>query len=87
MSDEEPIHLASIAWERGKWADFPGKYAREHLWYFTGSAKLKASESPYLTPEGYRVPFIRATAASFFGHASVPRSIRIAATQSPEPSQ
>jgi organic hydroperoxide reductase OsmC/OhrA len=54
MAHDESIHLASIAWERGKWADFPGKYAREHLWHFAGGAKLKASESPFQTPEGYR---------------------------------
>jgi len=49
---EDSVHLASIAWERGKWADFSGKYAPEHLWHFAGGAKLKASESPSLTPEG-----------------------------------
>jgi len=54
MGDDEPIHLASIDWQRGKWVDFPGKYSREHLWHFAGGAKLKASESPFLTPEGYR---------------------------------
>jgi len=51
---DEPIHLASIAWERGKRADFPGKYVREHLWHFAGGARLGASESPFLTPESYR---------------------------------
>jgi hypothetical protein len=54
MSGEDSVHLASIAWERGNRADFSGKYAREHMWYFAGSAKLRASDSPFLTPQGYR---------------------------------
>jgi organic hydroperoxide reductase OsmC/OhrA len=49
----EAEHLASIAWERGKWADFPGKYPRQHLRHFASGAKLKASDSPFLTPQGY----------------------------------
>jgi organic hydroperoxide reductase OsmC/OhrA len=47
-------HLASIAWQRGEWVDFPGKYSREHVWHFAGGAKLKASDSTFLTPQGYR---------------------------------
>jgi organic hydroperoxide reductase OsmC/OhrA len=47
-------HLASVAWQRGSWADFPGKYSREHLWHFSSGAKLKASDSTFLMPEGYR---------------------------------
>jgi organic hydroperoxide reductase OsmC/OhrA len=39
------------AWEG---AQFPGKYSREHTWRFAGGAKLKASDSPLLTPEGYQ---------------------------------
>jgi hypothetical protein len=52
--EAESDHLATINWNRGKWADFAGKYAREHEWQFAGGAKLNASESPFLTPEGYR---------------------------------
>lgn len=54
MTNKDSVLLTSIAWERGKWADFPGKYPREHLWHFAGGAKFRASESPLLTPEGYR---------------------------------
>jgi hypothetical protein len=38
MSDEELVHLASIVWERGKWAGYVGKYSREHTWHFAGGA-------------------------------------------------
>jgi organic hydroperoxide reductase OsmC/OhrA len=54
MSDEELVHLASIVWERGKWAGYVGKYSREHTWHLAGGAKLKASDSPFMLPEGYR---------------------------------
>ena len=54
MSDEDPIHLATIDWQRGKWAGLTGKYSREHTWHLSGGAKLKASDSPFMLPEGYR---------------------------------
>jgi organic hydroperoxide reductase OsmC/OhrA len=54
MSDEDLIHLATIDWQRGKWAGFTGKYSREHTWHLSGGAKLKASDSPFMLPEGYR---------------------------------
>jgi organic hydroperoxide reductase OsmC/OhrA len=54
MTGDVSIHLASIAWQRGKWAEFAGKYSRGHLWRFAGGAKLKVSDSPAFLPEGYR---------------------------------
>ena len=54
MSKEDSVQLASIAWERGKWAGYVGKYSREHTWHLAGGAKLKASDSPFMLPEGYR---------------------------------
>ena len=54
MSDEDLVNLASIVWERGKWAGYVGKYSREHTWHLAGGAKLKASDSPFMLPEGYR---------------------------------
>src|ERR1700759_636823 len=54
MSEDETIHLASIDWQRGKWADFKGKYSREHTWHFAGGVKIKASDSPLMLPDGYR---------------------------------
>lgn len=54
MAQDESIHLASIAWQRGRWAAFPGKYSREHTWRFAGGALLKASDTPLLMPEGYQ---------------------------------
>jgi organic hydroperoxide reductase OsmC/OhrA len=47
-------HLASMEWQRGKWAGFTGKYSREHTWRLAGGAKLIASDSPFVLPEGYR---------------------------------
>src|SRR5882672_5872637 len=41
------VHPASIAWD-------VGRYSREHTWHFAGGAKLKASDSPFMLPEGYR---------------------------------
>ena len=38
----ETVHLATIDWQRGKWAGAKGKYSREHLWHLVGGAKLKA---------------------------------------------
>ncbi len=43
---DEAIHLVTIDWTRGKWAQSKGKYSREHLWHLGGGAKLKASDSP-----------------------------------------
>jgi hypothetical protein len=30
MTEAQSEHLASIDWQRGKWADAKGKYSREH---------------------------------------------------------
>ena len=43
----------TIDWTRGKWAQSKGKYSREHL---VGRARLKASDSPALLPNGFRDP-------------------------------
>jgi organic hydroperoxide reductase OsmC/OhrA len=51
---DEAIHLVTIDWTRGKWAQSKGKYSREHLWHLGGGAKLKASDSPALLPKGFR---------------------------------
>lgn len=55
-SDEsapETVHLATIDWQRGKWAGAKGKYSREHLWHLVGGAKLKASDSPGMLPKAF----------------------------------
>lgn len=31
-----PVHLATIAWQRGKRVGAKGKYSREHLWHLVG---------------------------------------------------
>lgn len=49
----EAVHLATIEWQRGKWAGAKGKYSREHLWHVAGGRKLKASDSPALLPRGF----------------------------------
>jgi organic hydroperoxide reductase OsmC/OhrA len=51
---DEAVHLVTIDWDRGKWAQSKGKYSREHLWHLAGGAKLKASDSPALLPKGFR---------------------------------
>ncbi len=54
MSDSETVHIATIDWSRGAWANAKGKYSREHTLHFAGGAKLKASESPVMLPEAYQ---------------------------------
>jgi organic hydroperoxide reductase OsmC/OhrA len=54
MMEAESEHLASVDWQRGKWADAKGKYSREHTWWLAGGAKFKASDAYFLLPEGYR---------------------------------
>jgi hypothetical protein len=54
MTEAQSEHLASIDWQRGKWADAKGKYSREHTWWLAGGAKFKASDAYFLLPEGYR---------------------------------
>jgi organic hydroperoxide reductase OsmC/OhrA len=54
MAEAQSEHLASIDWQRGKWADAKGKYSREHTWWLAGGAKFKASDAYFLLPEGYR---------------------------------
>lgn len=54
MAEAQPVHLASVDWQRGKWADAKGTYSREHTWWLAGGAKLKASDAHFLLPEGYR---------------------------------
>lgn len=50
----ESVHLVTIDWTRGKWANAKGKYSREHVWHLAGGAKLKASDSPALVPKGFQ---------------------------------
>ena len=50
----ESVHLVTIDWTRGKWANAKGKYSREHVWHLVGGAKLKASDSPALVPKGFQ---------------------------------
>jgi organic hydroperoxide reductase OsmC/OhrA len=52
-SAPETVHLATIDWQRGKWAGAKGKYSREHLWHLVGGAKLKASDSPAMLPKAF----------------------------------
>ena len=47
------MHLATIDWQRGKWAGAKRKYSREHLWHLVGGAKLKASDSPAMLPKAF----------------------------------
>jgi organic hydroperoxide reductase OsmC/OhrA len=54
MDEPAADHLATIDWQRGAWTDRKGKYSREHIWHLSGGAKLKASDSPFMLPEGYR---------------------------------
>ena len=54
MMEAESQHLASVDWQRGKWADAKGKYSREHTWWLVGGAKFKASDAAFLLPAGYR---------------------------------
>jgi hypothetical protein len=36
MMEAQSEHLASIDWQRGKWADAKGKYSRERTWWLVG---------------------------------------------------
>jgi hypothetical protein len=54
MTEPQSEHLASIDWQRGKWADVKGKYSREHTSWLVGGAKIKASDAYFLLPEVYR---------------------------------
>jgi organic hydroperoxide reductase OsmC/OhrA len=54
MSDSETVHVTTIDWSRGTWANAHGKYSREHTMHFVGGTKLKASDSPFMLPEAYR---------------------------------
>jgi organic hydroperoxide reductase OsmC/OhrA len=49
--EAESVHLVTIEWTRGKWANAKGKYSREHVWHLAG-AQLNASDSPALLPKG-----------------------------------
>jgi organic hydroperoxide reductase OsmC/OhrA len=51
--ESEAVHLVTVDWQRGKWAQAKGKYSREHVWHLLGGAKLKASDSPALIPKGF----------------------------------
>jgi organic hydroperoxide reductase OsmC/OhrA len=48
----EPMHLVTIDWKRGKWSGTRGKYSREHQWLFAGKLSLKVSDA--LAPPAYR---------------------------------
>ena len=54
MSDSETVHIATIDWSRGAWVNAKGKYSREHTMHFAGGAKLKASDAPFMLPDGFR---------------------------------
>jgi organic hydroperoxide reductase OsmC/OhrA len=56
MTTEQPeaVRLATIDWQRGKWSNAKGKYSREHVWLLEGGTKLRASDSSFLLPPGYR---------------------------------
>jgi organic hydroperoxide reductase OsmC/OhrA len=49
---DEPMHLVTIDWARGKWSGTQGKYSREHQWHFAGRLSLKVSDA--LSPAAYR---------------------------------
>jgi organic hydroperoxide reductase OsmC/OhrA len=49
---DEPMHLVTIDWARGKWSGTWGKYSREHQWHFVGRLSLKVSDA--LSPAAYR---------------------------------
>lgn len=49
---DEPVHLVTIDWARGKWSGTRGKYSREHQWHFAGRLSLKVSDA--LSPAAYR---------------------------------
>ena len=54
MGASESVYVTTIECSRGAWANAKGNYSREHALHFAGRAKLKASESPFLLPEGKR---------------------------------
>jgi hypothetical protein len=54
MSDSETVHVTTIEWSRGAWVHAEGKYSREHALHFAGGAKLKASDAPFMLPDGFR---------------------------------
>src|SRR6202035_1046658 len=49
---DEPIHLATVDWQCGKWSGVPGKYSREHVWVLPGGLTLKATDP--IAPTAYR---------------------------------
>ncbi len=49
---DEPVHLATVDWQRGKWSSVPGKYSREHVWLLAGGLTLKATDP--IAPAAYR---------------------------------
>ena len=54
QDESEAVHLVTVDWQRGKWAQTKGKYSREHVWHLLSGAKLKASDSPALLPKGFQ---------------------------------
>jgi hypothetical protein len=46
MMEAQSEHLASIDWQRGKWADAKGKYSREHHTLHLRSAELLVCKIP-----------------------------------------
>ena len=44
--EPDSVHLVTIDWQRGKWANAKGNYSREHVWHLAGGARLKVANSP-----------------------------------------
>jgi hypothetical protein len=43
-NEPEAVHLVTVDWQRGKWAQAKGKYSREHVWHLLGGEKLQACD-------------------------------------------
>jgi organic hydroperoxide reductase OsmC/OhrA len=44
--------LVTVGWERGKWADSPGQYSRQHQWRFISNLAVQATDP--MSPADYR---------------------------------
>jgi hypothetical protein len=52
---DEAVHLVTIDWTRGKWAQSKGKYSREHLWHL-GGGEAEGIRLSRLVAEGVSRP-------------------------------
>jgi hypothetical protein len=48
----ERFALVTVGWERGKWADSPGEYSRQHQWRFLSNLVVEATDP--MSPAAYR---------------------------------